>query len=663
MPKRKNAPTTANPNAAAATEVVGKTLNGLKPGQSDACAPTDLVRQLAGLVVDIDQKSTLCANLERKIEPIRRLKMIPVDGEIGLLQKLTGALTQAKSILQTLQAEAEPNAVNEQLAALQAILADGQWATAAEYIQTLDDKQRRQEQAIQTYREQLTPYQQKTALLRAAVEQALNARAPRRKQTLLLTRLESLLMTADRALRGEQAFSDLITALKALAESVKEVDPNLQQITETTRQTEKFSRQADLLLLQSPLDQHNRFQYAILLRTPSEPGAHGINVHDTSTLIQHDWKLMKEAIGKITIAVEKGLVRSAQPAAGPVPTPQNNPAPPETVTPVTRAALRRFVFGDEEPDSTTLLNGTDLVREMGDLMYRLFMPEQMQQYLHDAPCSITLTTNDLELPWEFMYYGDNSDADTETNLVETDVRNFLCLSRPVARMPMGRTFPIQENVRQNRPPKRQFLLICSDPNGDLPGARREIQLLQQWLETEWKEQIDVEVLDGANASGKRLNQALRSDKYDVIHYSGHAFFDDEDPDLSGLLLYDQEIFFAQKVRRMLEGRPLVFLNACQSALTANEQDLKRHATFNLDKPATGLASSFIYGGALGCIGSLWPIYDEPAARFAIEFYKQVLEGHMLGEAMRMARCEIKKKDPITWAAFVLYGDPTFRLVE
>ena len=118
MPKRKNAPTTANPNAAAATEVVGKTLNGLKPGQSNDCAPTDLVRQLAGLVVDIDQKSTLCTNLERKIEPIRRLKMIPVDGEIGLLQRLTGALAQAKSSLQTLQAEAEPSAVNEQLAAL-----------------------------------------------------------------------------------------------------------------------------------------------------------------------------------------------------------------------------------------------------------------------------------------------------------------------------------------------------------------------------------------------------------------------------------------------------------------------------------------------------------------------------------------------------------------
>jgi CHAT domain-containing protein len=77
------------------------------------------------------------------------------------------------------------------------------------------------------------------------------------------------------------------------------------------------------------------------------------------------------------------------------------------------------------------------------------------------------------------------------------------------------------------------------------------------------------------------------------------------------------------------------------------------------------ASWFIYGGALGYIGCLWPIYDRPAADFAIHFYRQVLEGHMIGEAMRLARVEIRKTypDQITWAAFVLYGDSTFRLVR
>jgi CHAT domain-containing protein len=129
-----------------------------------------------------------------------------------------------------------------------------------------------------------------------------------------------------------------------------------------------------------------------------------------------------------------------------------------------------------------------------------------------------------------------------------------------------------------------------------------------------------------------------------------------------LILKDEEIFFAQKIRRILEGKPLVFLNACESGRTANEENAQEVKQY-LQKPAEGLAASFIYGGAIGCIGSLWPVYDEPAAQFAIQLYNKVLEGYMIGEAMRLVRRKIREdyKNQITWASFVLYGDPTFRL--
>jgi CHAT domain-containing protein len=62
---------------------------------------------------------------------------------------------------------------------------------------------------------------------------------------------------------------------------------------------------------------------------------------------------------------------------------------------------------------------------------------------------------------------------------------------------------------------------------------------------------------------------------------------------------------------------------------------------------------------------MWPVYDKPARELAVLFYKSVLEGEPTGEALRRAREDVRKDYPeeITWAAYVLYGDPTFRLAR
>jgi CHAT domain-containing protein len=68
----------------------------------------------------------------------------------------------------------------------------------------------------------------------------------------------------------------------------------------------------------------------------------------------------------------------------------------------------------------------------------------------------------------------------------------------------------------------------------------------------------------------------------------------------------------------------VVLNACQSAATANPQQAPE-IRYELQE-AEGLAAAFIYGGALGCLGAIWPVFDGPAAEFAITFYKRDSRG-------------------------------------
>jgi hypothetical protein len=100
-----------------------------------------------------------------------------------------------------------------------------------------------------------------------------------------------------------------------------------------------------------------------------------------------------------------------------------------------------------------------------------------------------------------------------------------------------------------------------------------------------------------------------------------------------------------------------FLNACQTALTDS---------WNLDENFNvrlfNLANVFILSGVRHYIGTFWEILDEPSRRFAVEFYQNMLSGHCVGEALRLARLgQITEygEEKITWAGYLLYGDPTF----
>jgi hypothetical protein len=653
MPRRSRTAATARPPV----EQPSVHANGQLPAMGDP------VVELARLVVEIDRRDGSLAQLARAIEPLRPLRLTPVEGESALYESLDALLGQARALIWQV-ANADAESAPGLIAQLNEVLTDVQWDLLEETLNGLAAKRRQQDELLQQYKAQVERHRLEYNTLRTALEQAARVRAPVRLYAEQLRRMESRLRQADRTLVNfEQPFPILVEAVNALAQESTRLEDSLQHIEQTVQETERIVRNADLLLMQSPLDLYSRYQYEVGLRISGEPGAHGVNVQAAIKLVQQDRELMQHAIKQIT-AVVTGKART-QPADDAESTNEASAAfiQPEVETEATRASIRAYLFGEPEASEELAVPLTSLVREMGDLMYRLFLPEAVQEYLRTTTCSLTIATNDLELPWEFMYYNHTPDAPTEGAPPNDDAENFLCLSRPIARRLMGRPLPTDRPPRLDRPAKRQFLFIAN-PTGDLPGSEREVTAVVEALQQNWSDQIEVTELRGAEATGRRLNQLLRSDRFDVIHYSGHAFFDDNDPDYSGLLLHDREIFFADKVRRLLGGRPLVFLNACESARSANES---RATTFNynLQTPAQGLAASFVYGGALGCIGSLWPINDLRAARFAIEFYNQVLDGHLIGEAMRRARMRIKDDEPseITWAAFVLYGDPTFRLVE
>jgi CHAT domain-containing protein len=234
-------------------------------------------------------------------------------------------------------------------------------------------------------------------------------------------------------------------------------------------------------------------------------------------------------------------------------------------------------------------------------------------------------------------------------------------------MPVGRARARPAPSRDRRGlPRRVALIASAGPEHELPGSIREVEQIDIGLKRHWGDQVSVDVfMSGTDRrpTGRRFREVLMSGDYDIIHYAGHAVFESDRQDQSGLMLEKGEVCFAQKIQRLLEGSPLVFLNACESARLKEERDRQPPEGSYDGDPKKGLASAFVYGGALACIGTMWPVTDTEAADFAVAFYGHVLEGQSLGEAMRRARtmtAESHPEDP-SWASFVLYGDPTYSL--
>jgi CHAT domain-containing protein len=204
------------------------------------------------------------------------------------------------------------------------------------------------------------------------------------------------------------------------------------------------------------------------------------------------------------------------------------------------------------------------------------------------------------------------------------------------------------------------VLLIANPTEDLDGAEEEGKRVRALLRKQ--PGCLLKELWRGEATRQAVLSAFRSGEYDVIHYAGHAEFDEQTPSRSGIVCANDVRLTGADLSSISRLPTLVFFNACESGRVRGKpvkgKTREQHA-----KDSVGLAEAFMRGGVANFLGTYWPVGDEAASVFATSFYADIVAGKSVGEALRRGRVAVRDKKSRDWANYIFYGTADFVLKE
>lgn len=278
----------------------------------------------------------------------------------------------------------------------------------------------------------------------------------------------------------------------------------------------------------------------------------------------------------------------------------------------------------------------------GQVLWDHLLARRIRQSLKSVQGADLILSIDEELigiPWELLYDG----------------RDFLCLNFNLGRLVRTKKEP--PIVRYRSFSGAQKMLILANPTNDLKSAYLEgVNIRNQFDHRRKLLRIDLK-----STRIDRLYVKKNLCDYDIVHFAGHCEYEADNPGESGWVLNGGR-FSVRDVLAMgstVSLPSLIFSNACYSAATADG-----FPDFDYQQRSYSLASAFLFSGVRHYIGAAHRIEDAASYSFAREFYRQLISGRPVGEAVRLSRLKLVKEHgigPLRWAGYLLYGDPNFIL--
>ncbi len=306
------------------------------------------------------------------------------------------------------------------------------------------------------------------------------------------------------------------------------------------------------------------------------------------------------------------------------------------------------------------MKGSEKEAELAELAKDLSEALECQPHrlLDDLGQYVSIVTDIPHLPWECLCLDPAAPVERALGLV-----------RPVGRI---LKVPGRGKCLEAIHTKARTLFVANPevPSAygwlqNLPEAEKQAERIYEMLladslvDPSFRPHDRQPILTGAGATLRRIAEVLRSSDgrpVDILHLSCHCEAD------AGLILTDGAFrpsdihnAFGSTVNRFPR---MIFIDAC-----GTDRAIGEGSGMTSLRLTESLTYAFISAGANCVIGTSWPVAVEPSAELAIEFYRHAILGRSVGRSLQLARQRVRERYPelISWAAFVMYGDPELRL--
>jgi len=193
------------------------------------------------------------------------------------------------------------------------------------------------------------------------------------------------------------------------------------------------------------------------------------------------------------------------------------------------------------------------------------------------------------------------------------------------------------------------LLLLANPAAG--GSGRELHAVEReaedLLELGATRPDLLQVVRKSPRSASELRRLL-SEGFDVLHFAGHTG-NARGLERGWVLSDGNPVSPAELFSDGVPVPTLVFANACSSNPSPRGESV------------ADSARALMRAGVPAYLCSIAELHDAGSAAFSVAFYRAVLSGATLGGALTVARTALFGRHPITWANYVLYGDPALIL--